>query len=361
MLPQVRQCSPAPPVCHFAMPPIDCSIAPSAPRVVAPYAHTLWDAARAEGLPQAVLEQVLGPGGLGEADITAAAYRALLQQAVAHAGPGFGWRLGQSVKPTTYGVNGILLLACPTLGEALQQVLRFESLVHDLGRSSFERQGDQVVYAWRNNCPDHAAAGALVESVFSGIQTCAQWLVGQAVTGFTLEFMHHTDTETAAAIARASGASVRWGAQAHRAVFPAAVLGWPIPQANKTLLPLLQTHADELLQARHPREGGIVAQVRQCISGRLGQGMVKLADVAQDLHLSTRTLQRRLMDAGVAYQALLDATRHELACHYLATSAMPIAEVGYLLGYQDAPAFHHAFKQWQGQGPGQYRASRASA
>ena len=75
--------------------------------------------------------------------------------------------------------------------------------------------------------------------------------------------------------------------------------------------------------------------------------------MAADLNLSTRTLQRRLMDAGVAYQALLDATRHELACHYLASSAMPIAEVGYLLGYQDAPAFHHAFKQWQGQGPGQ--------
>ena len=72
-------------------------------------------------------------------------------------------------------------------------------------------------------------------------------------------------------------------------------------------------------------------------------------------------LLRRLAEAGVAYQALLDSTRHELACHYLATSAMPIAEVGYLLGYQDAPAFHHAFKQWQGQGPGQYRAqTRAS-
>ena len=338
--------------------PIDCSIAPSAPRVVAPYAHTLWDAARAEGLPQHILEHVLGSSGLGEGDIPADAYMALLQQAVAHAGSGFAWRLGQSVKPTTYGVNGILLLACPTLGEALQQVLRFESLVHDLGRSSFEREGDQVVYAWRNDCPGHGAAGALVESVFSGIQTCAQWLVGRSLSGFTLEFMHHTDAATAAAIARASGASVRWGAQAHRAIFPAAVLDWPIPQANKTLLPLLQTHADELLQARHPRDGGIVAQVRQCISGRLGQGMVKLADVAHDLHLSTRTLQRRLAEAGVAYQALLDSTRHELACHYLATSAMPIGEVGYLLGYQDAPAFHHAFKQWQGQGPGQYRRSR---
>ena len=84
-----------------------------------------------------------------------------LQQALAHAGPGFGWRLGSSVKPTTYGVNGILLLACPTLGEALAQVLRFESLVHDLGRSRFQVQGDTVVYSWRNDCAAHPAADAL--------------------------------------------------------------------------------------------------------------------------------------------------------------------------------------------------------
>ena len=103
-----------------------------------------------------------------------------------------------------------------------------------------------------------------------------------------------------------------------------------------------------------------MAQVRQRISARLGQGAVKLADVADDLHLSTRTLQRRLMDAGVAFQTLLDATRNELACHYLAHSDMPITEVGYLLGYQEPSAFHHAFKQWQGVGPGQYRGRRGS-
>lgn len=344
------------------MPPTDCSITPNTPpRVVAPYARTLWDAARAEGVPAAALASVLGQETPGEDDMPVASYLALLQQALAHAGPVFGWRLGQSVKPTTYGVNGILLLACPTLGEALAQVLRFESLVHDLGRSSFARHGDTVEYAWRNDWATHPAADALAESVFAGIQTCAQWLVGQPITGFELELMHQRDDATAQAIAQASGARVHWGRAAHRAVFPAAVLDWPIPQANKELLPLLQRHADELLQARHPREGGIVPQVRQRISARLGQGAVKLADVARDLNLSTRTLQRRLMDAGVAYQALLDATRHELACHYLATSAMPIAEVGFLLGYQEPTAFHHAFKQWQGQGPGQYRAQARPA
>lgn len=97
--------------------------------------------------------------------------------------------------------------------------------------------------------------------------------------------------------------------------------------------------------------------MRQSISARLGRGPLKLADVASDLHLSTRSLQRHLAHAGVAYQTLLDSSRHALARHYLGSTAMSVAEVGYLLGFQDTPAFHHAFKSWQGQGPGQYRGS----
>ena len=128
-------------------------------RVVAPYAHTLWDAARADGLSAAELAAALGRAEIGDADVPLARYLAMLDLARTRAGAQFGWRLGQHVKPTTYGVNGILLLACPTLGEALQQVLRFESLVHDLGRSSFQRQGDQVVYAWRNDRPQRRISG----------------------------------------------------------------------------------------------------------------------------------------------------------------------------------------------------------
>jgi len=344
------------------MPSIDCSDAPRATptataRVVAPYAHTLWDAALGAGLDEAQLQATLGRVAIGDDDLPVTTYLTLLQAACAHAGPRFGWHLGQCVKPTSYGVNGILLLACPTLGEALQQVLRFESLVHDLGRSSFSREGDRVVYAWRNDCADHRAAGALALSVFAGIQTCAQWLVGKPLGDFEMAFAHCTDAATAAHIAQSSGAQVRWGASENRAIFPASVLDWPIPQANKALLPLLQQHAEALLLARYPQEVGIVAQVRQSMSARLGRGPVRLADVASDLHLSTRSLQRHLAQAGVAYQTLLDSSRHALARHYLSSTAMSVAEVGYLLGFQDTPAFHHAFKSWQGQGPGQYRAS----
>lgn len=325
-------------------------------RVVAPYAHTLWDAALAAGVDLAALQSLWGRTSVGEADVPLRAYLALLQLARQAGGAAFGWQLGQQVKPTTYGVNGILLLACPTLGAALQQVLRFESLVHDLGRSSFQAQGDTVLYRWRNDCTAHPAANALSESVFSGIHTCAQWLCGRALGRYTLEFTHTVPDAVAQSMAQASGAQLRFGAAENRAVFPAQLLQLPIPQANTALLPLLQQHADALLKSRHPQDGGIVALVRQRISARLGQGAVKLADVAADLALSTRTLQRRLRETGLAFQTVLDSTRHELACHYLGTTAMPVAEVGYLLGFQDAPAFHHAFKAWQGQGPGQYRA-----
>lgn len=354
----------APPVCHFAMPPNPCSIAPELPaaRVIAPYARTLWDAALAAGVPQPALARVLGRDAPEEDDMPAATYLALLHCALQHAGPGFGWRLGQSVKPTSYGINGIVLLACPTLGEALAQVLRFESLVHDLGRSSFVRQGDRVEYGWINHWAGHPAAEALAESVFAGIHTCAQWLAGRPITGFELQFMHHPDAATLAAIEQGTAGRVRTGCAANLARLDAAVLDWPIPQANRALLPLLAQHAEALLTARRPHEAGVAAQVRQCILRRLGRQEVRLVDVAGDLHLSTRTLQRRLAEASIAFQALLDGIRHELACHYLGGSELPIASIADLLGYQESPAFHHAFKQWQGVGPGQYRAQvRAGA
>jgi AraC-like DNA-binding protein len=71
--------------------------------------------------------------------------------------------------------------------------------------------------------------------------------------------------------------------------------------------------------------------------------------------MSGRTLQRHLAQAGVAYQSVLDDTRHELALHYLASTTMAIAAVADLLAFQDTSAFNHAFKQWQGVAPAAYR------
>ena len=80
-----------------------------------------------------------------------------------------------------------------------------------------------------------------------------------------------------------------------------------------------------------------------------------IQDLARELHLSTRTLQRRLTEQGITFQHLLDEARRELARHYLLHSSRELNETAYLLGYEDANSFFRAFHQWEGTSPGQWR------
>ena len=81
----------------------------------------------------------------------------------------------------------------------------------------------------------------------------------------------------------------------------------------------------------------------------------EIQDLARELHLSTRTLQRRLTEQGITFQRLLDEARRELAHHYLLHSSRELNETAYLLGYEDANSFFRAFHNWEGTSPGQWR------
>jgi AraC-like DNA-binding protein len=80
--------------------------------------------------------------------------------------------------------------------------------------------------------------------------------------------------------------------------------------------------------------------------------------VARRLGLSSRTLQRRLTENGVTFQALVEEARRELARHYLGEGALELNETAYLLGYKDGNSFFRAFHQWEGTSPGEWRDSQ---
>ena len=99
-------------------------------------------------------------------------------------------------------------------------------------------------------------------------------------------------------------------------------------------------------------------------SSRTSEGILKqllagqrpgIHDLARELHLSTRTLQRRLTEEGITFQRLLDEARRELARHYLLHSSRELNKTAYLLGYEDANSFFRAFHHWEGTSPGQWR------
>lgn len=80
-----------------------------------------------------------------------------------------------------------------------------------------------------------------------------------------------------------------------------------------------------------------------------------LASTAATLHLSVRTLQRRLADSGVTHSGLLDDVRRRLALELVAQTRVPMAEIANRLGFGDSTAFHRAFMRWAGAAPTEHR------
>jgi len=328
-------------------------------RVSGPYLQPLLEAAQARGVSVKELAQAAGlredaldplPQSLAVLDYV----RLLDKGAELARDPHFGLHVGECVKLGTYNVYGLILLSCRDFGQAFQQTLRFEGLAHDLGRSALRVDDGIAEYGWTSTIP--SASRHLVESVFAGIKVFGNWLAGAALPPAQVTFAHAAP-EDCSEHRRIFGDAVTFGAAGHTARFDAALLAWPVRNADVGLYPVLQQHAERLLQEkmRAQADGGIVAMVRAAILRNLSQDCARLSLIAQEMGMTQRTLQRKLAEAGINFQQLLDRTRHELAVDYLRQGRLSLAEIAFMLGYQEQSSFTHAFKEWTGVNPGAYR------
>jgi AraC-like DNA-binding protein len=325
------------------------------PRVTAAYLQPLLETAAARGIDAAALASSAGLAAIASDPLPAADYIALLDAGSRLAGdPHFGLHVGERVRPGTYSVYGLVLLACRDIGQALDQTQRYEQLAHDLGRSRLEPGGVLARYTWTSRYPH--ASRHLAESVFAGIRTFGSWLAGRPLAPRALAFAHARPPDAdPAEYARVLGTTPDFGASAHTADFDASLLALTLPAADITMYPLLQQHAERLLRERERTASGIVAQVYAAIVDALAREPVRLAGIAAALDLSPRTLQRKLADAGATFQQVLDAARYALAMAYLREDGLSLVDIAFLLGFQEQSAFTHAFREWSGMNPGAWR------
>ncbi|MGJ9417472.1 AraC family transcriptional regulator [Massilia sp. CMS3.1] len=334
-----------------------CSITPDRRRVTGSYLQPLLDAAMARGVRLDVLTQAAGlPDGalapLPES-LAACAYLRLLDAGAELANDEhFGLHVGEGVKLGTYSIYGLVLLACRDFGQAFEQTMRYEALAHDLGRSRLALHGAAAEYEWISHYP--GASRHLVDSVFAGIQTFGRWLAGGQLPPAELAFTHAGSMDMSE-YARVFGVLPRLNAPANSARFNATLLALPLPNADITLYPVLQQHAERLLTQRVETPPSIVAEVRAAVIRNLAQDRVRLNTIAAELDLAPRTLQRKLADAGASFQQVLDGARYALALDYLRQPGLSLTDIAFLLGYQEQSAFTHAFKEWSGVNPGAWR------
>jgi len=283
-------------------------------------------------------------------------WRALLQWFARHlAKPDLGLRLGRSARLTHLGLLGYVLQSCVTLGAALERLQHYERLVNDINRLHWTlasgRDGVEVVLTWG---VERGRPGPLVdECAVATLLSIARQITGTDAPPVAIDFVNPAPADPAPyeAFFRCP---LRFGQDQTRVSFPVAWLQLPLRHHDPHLLTLLEKQVDELLR-QLPEEDDFVQQVRRLMARRLRSQQVTLASVAAELHLSERTLHRRLQDAGTNFRELWESTRQHLAEEYLRDRRLTLSEVAGLLGYSEQSAFTRSFRRWTGQGPKAWR------
>lgn len=327
--------------------------APAAGRVIGPYLHPLLDACAATGVDRRQLAHALGLAddffSRPHEHVPARLYVQTLELAARlSTDKDFSLRVAEQVRPGSYGLLGLLLLSCRTLGEALTQVLRFESLVHDLGRSRFSQPRPGVGrFVW-----DTAYDSPLLaEVVFAGMHAFSGWLCGRQLPLLALQLRA---AHCSPGLAGQCRIEPELNASENALEFAIALHDWPLPHADPSLFVPLQSWAEARLRERQSRPDDLPLRLRTWMRSRL-PSWPDLPEAAQQLGTSGRSLQRQLRLAGSSFKAERETLRREIACDYLQHSRLDITEIAHLLGYQELSAFSHAFHQWFGCSPQRYR------
>ncbi|WP_339411520.1 AraC family transcriptional regulator [Pseudomonas sp. EA_35y_Pfl2_R5] len=326
------------------------------------YLQGLLDYLARQGVDSAeLLERVqLSPQLLAQRDqrIAASTYLELLGHGVRLTGDELlGLHLGEAVRPGYYGVLGYLIMSCATLADALHRQARYAALVGNLGQVDLAdeppRPGlePQVAHSWQPLLPQQKRQ--LSEETLAGWVTFGHWISGLDIPPTEVRFQHSAPADTSE-YQRIFRCSVLFDQADNALVFPKRLLATPLGQADAQVRLMLDAYADRLLgeiQQGH----SVLDRARLELSRQLPEVGADLQQIAARLALSPRTLQRRLREAGLSFNQLVDETRQQLVLHYLRDPALELAEIAFLVGFSEPGSLARAFRRWTGQSPGEYR------
>lgn len=254
--------------------------------------------------------------------------------------------IGAGVAPHHVGVLGYLVMASDNLGQAMASYQRYERLFYGADLAAVKALPSQAEISWAPG-----GGGSLVDEVaIAALVAFMRKQVNDPPNPARVDFVHGATKAHKAACERFFGCPVHFGRARTAVAIPTAFLAIPMPQREPGLHALLDRQAQALLDAL-PDPNAFDKAVQQLLVRLLPEGDVSIDKVAQALHQSTRTLQRRLADSGMTWQQLLDRTREQLARQYLSDRALSLAEIALLLGYSEQSAFTRSFKRWTGQTP----------
>jgi AraC-like DNA-binding protein len=300
---------------------------------------------RRAGFPQSFIDQ---PRVLLKTEELFAFWRAVGEVST---NPAIGLQLGTETKTERFHPVSLAALSTENLGAAVTQMARYKQLTCP-EEILQEKIGDEWRIQFRWLLANEVEPPVLIECAFAWVLSVARHGTGTRLSPLRVEFVQpraHLKT-----IERHFGCPAICGASRNQIVFRVSDSERPFVTRNAELLAMLAPQfEEELKQEKH--DENFLERVRLAVQQKLTGQRPNIEDIADALHVSPRTLQRRLQDEGSSFQRVLEEARRQLARHYLNNSVLELNEAAYLLGYNDANSFVRAFRTWEGVPPAQWR------
>jgi AraC-like DNA-binding protein len=278
----------------------------------------------------------------------------LLQRARLLTGePGLGFYLGLKKRASAYGYLGFAAQSARTLREVLEIAIQYAPVFSTALTIDLSIDGKLASLRVEEHAQFGPARDIVLISMMLGLQTVGASLTGLG-GGRGLEFAI-PEPDYYPRFAHVAPNS-RFGQPVNRLLIDAAMLDHPIITADATGLQLARQLCERALDELG-FDAGLLDRVRRLIPSDQG-GFRSLEQVATLVHLSPRTLKRRLAAQGVSFSALLDRERREKALVLLRSSRLGIDMVAERLDYSSASTFVRAFHRWTGTTPAAYRRER---
>jgi AraC-like DNA-binding protein len=261
-----------------------------------------------------------------------------------------GLRAGRMLNPTCFAITGYLVMAGPTLLDALPRISRFQRLVADGVKLDVAVDTDALHLHWQFGGLDQPRE--FIDLLMSGVRYFGVWLLGDEPPLLQAAFTYPRPRDQSLHEA-IFGSSLQFGSERNGFSLARRWLAVPLCTADASLVPLLEKHARQLLAAFRRNSG--LAAISQAVIELIPDGEVGVGRVAQRLAKSTRSLQRELRAHGTTFHRLLQELRMEMANDYLASSELSLQEIAARLGYREQSSFCHAYRNWTGRAPGDAR------
>jgi AraC-like DNA-binding protein len=266
----------------------------------------------------------------------------------------YGLRLGAAQEARDSGMLGFLMLNSPTLLDALGNAQRYFHVLGEGEDIEVERMGPHVTLRFRET--DTALRGSRHNSEYIAaiiVRACRD-MTRKRISPVRAEFIHGRPNAKVA-YADYLGCPVKFHAEWDALIYDAGTMHLPVIGADNKLFRVLERACQKILGPA-PKKQDIVHDVRELVIDRVAKGGANFDDVARELNMSSKTLERRLAARGTTFSSLLDDIRNGLAKRYLSDADLRLEQIAYLTGYSEPAPLVRAFKRWTRTTPMQFRA-----